>query len=108
MGFPIREANLVGTGLTAVSGTSTGTGATTDISDLDEAWVAITGTFVGTVQVQISMDGGTTWSVFQSITTAVVSNQLPACKRVRAVCSAFTSGTILASVSGRNKAPGIS
>lgn len=98
MGYPIREASLVGVGLTSVSN-----GSAVSIADLDEAYVTVSGTFVGTWKIQVSFDGGTSWVDFDTGTAAKLTAVLPPCRFIRAICSAYTSGTILASVSGRNK-----
>ena len=102
MGFPVREANLVGAGFTG-----TANGAQIFVGDLDEAYCTISGTFVGTWKIEVSFDGGTTWVQFDTGTAPKLTAVLPPCRFIRATCTAFTSGTILASVSGRNKAPGI-
>lgn len=102
MGYPIREANLVGAGLTGVAN-----GSAVSIADLDEAYVTVSNVFVGTWKVQVSFDGGTNWVDFDTGTAPKLTAVLPPCRFIRAICTAFTSGTISASVSGRNKAPGI-
>lgn len=101
MGFPIREGSLG-------SFTGTTTGNATKITDLDEVFAMISGTFVGTMVIEVSFDGGTSWVQFDSATAPKLTAVLPPCNFVRARCSAFTSGTIVVNFSGRNKAPGIS
>ncbi|HEY6018723.1 MAG TPA: hypothetical protein VIY48_02185 [Candidatus Paceibacterota bacterium] len=64
--------------------------------------VLVGGTFVGTVLVEVCFDSqaaSPTWVQFGSSLTApgTVKVDIP-CKAVRARCSAFTSGTIVAGV----------
>lgn len=56
------------------------------------ATVMVSGTFVGTILIELSMDG-TSWAQFGSSITApgVVKVDVP-CKQIRARASAYTSG----------------
>jgi hypothetical protein len=77
--------------------------------------VQLTGTFVGTMSFEISLDGGTTWVAFGMtpstdlragviVATATAPGvwlspvQHAAIPHFRARCSAFTSGTIVVTV----------
>lgn len=81
--------------------TAVATGTAVDVSHCDELAVLISGTFVGTVKVEISADG-TNWAEYDSKTApAVVAVTVP-CKQVRTRCSAFTSGTIVTTYGARN------
>lgn len=64
--------------------------------------VQISGTFVGTVKVEVS-NNGTDWTQYGSDVTApgVVEVTIP-CEQVRARCSAYTSGTIKCDMSSRD------
>ncbi len=64
--------------------------------------VQISGTFVGTVQVEVS-NNGTDWSPYGTALTApgVVEVTQP-CEQVRARCTAYTSGTIKCDMSSRS------
>jgi hypothetical protein len=81
------------------TGTTTGTARRIDS---DEAYVMVAGTFVATIKVEVSFDGGTTYVEFQSTTVPVVSNKLPPCTHVRTRCSAFTSGQADSYFGGRD------
>jgi len=96
MSYPIRQGLLAT--LDAVEN-----GATMNISDLDEVYCHVSGTFVGTWKVQISFDDGATWADFDTGTAAKLTVVLPPCKHMRAICTAFTSGTITVNFGGRNK-----
>lgn len=76
---------------------ATGVGTAVDVAGYDvPVGVAIGGTFVGTLQVEISCDGGATWVPFGSALTApgTVKIDIPV-QQVRANCKAWTSGAIL-------------
>lgn len=79
------------------------TGVAREVGHLDNPFtVMVSGTFVATILIELSMDG-TSWAAFGSAITApgVVSVNVP-CKQVRARCSAFTSGLAVAWLGGKN------
>lgn len=85
--------------LNAVTGT--GAGSTVEpVLDADSQYqnlpVQIYGTFVGTVQTQVSLDG-TNWFTYAS-DTAPDAFTIPYFPYVRANVSAYTSGTINAKI----------
>lgn len=90
----MRKANVFG------SVTATGTICSFDISAFRHFSTCVGGTFVGTVQTQVSFDGGTTWVLFGSAVTAPasVSYTNAAATLVRLQCTAFTSGTIVGGI----------
>jgi len=63
------------------------------VGDLENVYIHLSGTFVGTIKFQVSTDLGTTWLEFESHTAAALSAKLPPCNKIRAICSAYTSGT---------------
>jgi antitoxin (DNA-binding transcriptional repressor) of toxin-antitoxin stability system len=71
---------------------STGSAVTITKQGRPHAYV-VTGTFVGTIKVEVSMDG-TTWYVLASYTAPAVLESTGPWKYVRGNCTAFTSGTI--------------
>lgn len=73
-----------------------------DVRHLEELVVQISGTFVGTAQIEISQDG-TNFAQFGANQTApaVVQITVP-CQQVRVRCSAFTSGSIVSTYGGRD------
>ena len=81
---------------------ATGAGANGyDISDLTSVTVSIAGTFVGTYEVMVSYDKGTSWVQTGSNVTAAGVVSIPdAATAVRVDCSAYTSGTPQAAFSG--------
>lgn len=92
-----------GASLGSLTAVSNGTGVS--ILDLDKAAVNVSGTFVGTWAVQVSFDGGTTYVNHTTGTTAqtvTITDALAG--HVRLICSAYTSGTIVGYLGGRNLA----
>lgn len=79
---------------------ATANAASADVSSMEKLMLAISGTFVGTVQAEVSVDG-TKFSKYGTALTApgVVEIASP-CKKVRANCTAYTSGTIESRLSG--------
>ena len=78
----------------------TGQNAGVHVGDLETADVWVVGTFVGTLQVQVSPDG-TNWVNEGSALTAPGKISIPkAAKQVRGDCTAYTSGTIEMVVTG--------
>lgn len=77
-------------------------GAAVNIEQLEEVYVHVSGTFVGTVLVEVSFDGGTTWAQFDSTTAPKLTAKLPPCGHVRARCSAYTSGTAVVNYGGKD------
>ncbi len=87
-----------------LSGTFTATGQSSAIAFYGPFSVALWGTFAGTVQVQKSFDGGTTWIPYGADDTgAIPVVSAPVSFRAveselgvnyRLACTAFTSGTI--------------
>lgn len=85
----------------SVSLTATATGSSSCFVPAGlKSYAIMTGTWVGTVHVQASYDGGTNW-VMEEQTTANTSFTLgikPRARRVRAYFSSRTSGTLTGSV----------
>jgi len=82
--------------------TGTGQNAGVEVSDMESGFYWVVGTFVGTVQVQVSPDG-TNWVNEGSALTVPGKIAMPAgTKQMRADCTAFTSGTIEGVVTGRD------
>lgn len=77
--------------------TAIGTICSFDISAFRHFSTVVGGTFVGTVQTQVSLDGGTTWVLFGTAVTApaAVAYSNTAAVLVRLQCTAYTSGTIV-------------
>lgn len=82
--------------------TAVSTGSAVDVSDSEEYAVAVSGTFVATIQVEVSHDG-TNWAKFGADVTApgTVKVDIPV-KMIRAKCSAFTSGTAQVNLGARD------
>jgi hypothetical protein len=76
------------------------TGTAIDVSDLTGVTVALYGTFTGTYKVMASYDGSTFKQVGSSLTAAGKQAVDDAAVAVRIDCSAYTSGTPTATVSG--------
>ncbi len=75
-----------------------------DVSDLEAIYVVGYGTFVGTWELQFSMDG-VSFNTHPTITgkTAAFSGAVGfLCKQVRIACTAWTSGTIESDYSGKD------
>lgn len=83
--------------------TAVANGTGQSIRDLKTVNCAVLGTFVATVKIQVSYDGGTTWVEFASVTAPGVTAVLPQCGMVRATCSAFTSGQADVFVAGERR-----
>ena len=115
--LPLLGQNYVTANLTAASADCSLGSACASLS-LDKnsasSVVAISGTWVGTVQFEASNDGGNTWSAINATppnsTTAVTSStgtgtwriNVSAMTNVRVRCSAYTSGTIVVKLSVGN------
>lgn len=80
-------------------GAHVATGASTAQSlgvQMSAGLATVSGTFVGTVQIEISVDG-TNFAITGSALTAPGSVAIPqAARKVRSNCTAWTSGTITA------------
>lgn len=76
-------------------------GAAAAVEELRDASVTVSGTFVGTVAVQISHDGTEYVNAAAAVTAPAVIT-IPVCKSVRLNCTAFTSGVIKGRVGGVN------
>ena len=59
-------------------------------------------TFSGTIAIQISFDAGTTWVDWDTSTATELQAELPPAGRVRANCTAFTSGSATVLYGGRD------
>jgi hypothetical protein len=82
--------------------TSAASTAAVDVSHLETIYICGGGTFVGTWELQFSMDG-TNWHVHPTITgkTAAFNGTVGfRAKLVRITCTAYTSGTIKSQYSG--------
>lgn len=80
--------------------TGTGQNAGVDVSDLETASYWVFGTFVGTVQMQVSPDG-TNWVDEGSPVSAAARISIPQeAKQARLDCTAYTSGTIESAITG--------
>lgn len=86
-----------------VTQAGTGSGAARDIGKYQRSVVHITGTFVATVQIDLSIDG-TNFKSFANTTTTDFFYELPdrAYKKIRIRVSAWTSGQPVAHFSGYN------
>lgn len=75
--------------------------AAVDVSSLSDVVVQVSGTFVGTVQIEVSQDG-TNFAQFGANQTApgILEITIP-CKQIRSRCSAYTSGTAVTTYGGR-------
>ena len=75
-----------------------------DISHLEDYTVMIGGTFVGTLSIELSFDGGTTWVVHPDMSAKTAPVVVPhggiRTQLLRANCTAYTSGTPKVLVSG--------
>lgn len=97
--------NCPASGVTAVSGTFVATGqSATFIPIAGRAFnISLWGTFVATVQLERSFDGGTTWLPLTAAGTQLYVWTAPASElaqddeygvRYRLNCTAYTSGTV--------------
>lgn len=93
-----------GAGLTALGPT-----LAADVREAEAVTLGLSGTFVGTWQAQVSLDG-TNWCNFGTALTApgtvviAASTGAPAaCAQVRWNCTAFTSGTAVATYGKRDE-----
>jgi hypothetical protein len=86
---------------TVAAPTSVAAGAGTSTADLVSAFVQVASIGVGTYQVQQSFNGGTTWVNKSAALTADGAVAIDdAANAVRLNCTAYTSGTPAAVVSG--------
>jgi hypothetical protein len=86
---------------------STASSAAVDVSHLTDVQVALAGTFVGTVFVDVSWDG-TNFAAWGSLTAPGAYTKIPQCKQFKMRTSAYTSGTPNAGYTGaRDVASGV-
>lgn len=86
--------------------TGTGPGTAVDVGYLEQLAGLIGGTFVGTIDIEASFDGGTTFVPIPGLDgqTAPTIVDIPfRCDQIRGNCTAYTSGTIEAQASGSNQ-----
>lgn len=79
-------------------------GTAAGVEDLEELHVMVYGTFVGTYDLEVSMDGTNfvQHPTHNGLTApAILAVGMP-CKSVRLNCTAFTSGTISAEAAGKD------
>jgi hypothetical protein len=99
------SAFFAASGVTPVAATFTGTGHSASFSPLSGRGfnVSLWGTFVGTVQLERSFDGGTTWLPITAAGTQLYAWTAPASESAsddetgvlyRLNCIAYTSGTV--------------
>jgi len=72
-----------------------------DVSKMRLQSVAVTGTFVGTVQLEGTADDVTFFQIGSNITSASLITSIPYVKGIRAKVSAYTSGKITVKYMGR-------
>lgn len=87
----------------STSFTSVTSGAAVYVKHGDSFSYAVSGTFVGTVQLQKSQNNGTSWELVVSATgsasgTLLCENPGQGAAHFRFVCTAYTSGTIVTSI----------
>lgn len=85
---------------------ATGAGTAVDVEHLEDFAIQIGGTFVGTVAIEISMDGTNFTALpapLAAATAPVVAPVAIRCKQVRANVTAFTSGTIQVRAAGTDE-----
>jgi hypothetical protein len=89
------DIGQVGDGLTPSSSNLSGTAEPVGVLDLRDKYVQCGGTFTGTIQLQGTVDG-TNWvsegAAITAASTAAVAVS-PTYQKMRAVCTAYTSGT---------------
>jgi len=80
----------------ALAGTFTGSGASPSVQVSNRFNVTVYGTFVATLQLERSFDGGTTWNKVSSYnrTVSYVENEPESGVLYRMNCTSFTSGSI--------------
>lgn len=84
---------------------ATGAATAAEVAHFEDVGVLVSGTFVGTCEIQVSFDG-TTFVSHPTLTakTAPFSGLIGfPCKAVRLNCTAYTSGTISGSGGGRDE-----
>ena len=108
MGRPSNNATERELARSVLSGSFAATGASPAANNIELAGIAhltLSGTFVGTVVLERSFDGGTTWfPAFHTNGGAAISFTAPVCMPIacgdelgvlhRLNCTAYTSGTI--------------
>lgn len=82
--------------------TTAAAGSAVDISNLEEVYAYVAGTFTGTVAIQVSFDAGSTWVTHQTKTGPGLSTLLPPAGRVRANVTGYTTGTVEVRYGGRD------
>lgn len=71
------------------------------VRDLQEKWVQVGGTFVATMNLQVSLDNGVNWfSIATGLNAAGLTQVLHPATHVRVQTTAFTSGTPQVTLAG--------
>ncbi len=99
------DTGLVGDSTVAPTTDTSGFGTAKDIGRLEHVGVQVAGTFVGTIQLQGSLDStdgsdGTWFSVGTAATGAATVVPLSILRFLRAKCTAYTSGTPVITAGG--------
>lgn len=103
--MPIRKPTTEAPATWSFTGTTTGAAVDTAQYYEFDKFITVTGTFTATLKVEISNDN-TTWVQSGSdITAAGVTTISARAKFIRVRCSAYTSGTAVASMYGVKTVP---
>lgn len=79
---------------------SVATGASFPARDIDNKFVQIGGTFVATIDVEVTLNGGADWVTVATVSGSAIVQVLPVVSGIRCKTTAYTSGTPTATLSG--------
>jgi hypothetical protein len=96
----LNDTGLVGDETTPNTSNLTGTADAVGVLDLRDKYVQVGGTFTGTIQLQGTVDGTNWVSEGAAHTAAGVVAVAPTYQKMRAVCTAYTSGTATFTLTG--------
>lgn len=85
---------------------SVATGTASIVRPLIDKWVHISGTFVADLDLQISLDDGTTWHTLATVTAPAIQEVPQAATHLRFDTTSYSSGTPVAKLTGRDVQPG--
>jgi hypothetical protein len=89
----LADTGLVGDGTTAPTTDTSGVGAAVAVGNISNVGVQFAGTFTATIQLQGTLNGSDWFSVGSAATGAATVVPLSILLKLRAKCTAYTSGT---------------
>lgn len=81
---------------------ATGDSGVLEMSMYTNKWLQVLGTFTATLQIQVSLDGSTFFTLHANVNSAGLYEIAPTCKALKVQVSSYTSGQPIVVVGGHN------